>query len=77
MVHVNSKGSSDDHVQHSELLGFWTLSVVRDSKYYQTHFRNWICFHPQVSGEDTYSDGSLKKRKPQSTIQARVHTLSH
>jgi hypothetical protein len=24
---------SDDGVQHPEVLGFWTLSIVRDSKY--------------------------------------------
>jgi hypothetical protein len=29
---------SDDGVQHSESLGFWTLSVVRNSKYYNTAF---------------------------------------
>jgi hypothetical protein len=31
----NLKGS-DDGVWHSELLAFWTLSIVRDSKY-QNH----------------------------------------
>jgi hypothetical protein len=29
-------------------------------------FENWICFHSQVRGGDTYSVGSLRKRKPQS-----------
>jgi hypothetical protein len=46
----------------SELLGFWTLSIVRNSKYYKTqHFGNWICLRPQVKGRDTYSVGSLRK----------------
>jgi hypothetical protein len=36
----------------SEVLGFWTLSIFRISKYKkaQQHFGNWICFHPHVSG---------------------------
>jgi hypothetical protein len=35
----------------SELLGFWTLSTVQNSKYYKTQrFRNWIYFHPNAMG---------------------------
>jgi hypothetical protein len=46
---------------HSELLGFWTLSIIQYSRNYKTqHFGNWICFHPQVR-EDTYSVESLRK----------------
>jgi hypothetical protein len=38
-------------IMHSELLGFWTLSIVQYSRNYKTErFRNWICFHPQVKG---------------------------
>jgi hypothetical protein len=33
----------------SELLGLWTLSIVRNSKYKKIQrFGNWICFRPQV-----------------------------
>jgi hypothetical protein len=33
----------------SELLGFWTLSIVRYSKNYRIQrFANWIYFHHQV-----------------------------
>jgi hypothetical protein len=36
---------------YPELLGFWTLSIVRNSKYQKTQrFGNYICFRPQVSG---------------------------
>jgi hypothetical protein len=35
----------------SELLTFWTLRIVRNSKYQKTQrFGNWICFRPQVRG---------------------------
>jgi hypothetical protein len=45
----------------SELLGFWTLFIVQNSKYKKTQrLGNWICFCPQVSGEDTYS-GPLER----------------
>jgi hypothetical protein len=37
----------------SELLGFWTLSIVRNSIYKETRrFGNWICFRPQMRGRD-------------------------
>jgi hypothetical protein len=40
---------SDDGVQHSELLGFWTLSIVWYSRKWKTRrFGNWIYFRPQV-----------------------------
>jgi hypothetical protein len=45
---------------YSELLGFWALSIVRNSKYYKTQrFGNWICFCPQVRG-GRQSVGSLR-----------------
>jgi hypothetical protein len=35
----------------SELLGFWTFSIIRYSRKYKTRsFGNWICFYPQVWG---------------------------
>jgi hypothetical protein len=35
----------------SELLGFWTYSIVRYSRNYKIRrFGNWICFRPQVWG---------------------------
>jgi hypothetical protein len=47
---------------HSESLGFWTLSIVRNSKYQKTkRFGNWICYRPQVRGGDTYLEGPLRK----------------
>jgi hypothetical protein len=34
---------------NSELMGFWTLPIVRNSKYKKTQrFGNWICFRPQA-----------------------------
>jgi hypothetical protein len=49
---------------YSELLGFWTFSIVRYSKYSYwgtEHFGNWICFRLQVRGGDTCSVRSLRK----------------
>jgi hypothetical protein len=44
------KGSNED-VQHSELLGFWTLSIVRYSRNQRTQRSgSWICFRPQMRG---------------------------
>jgi hypothetical protein len=46
----------------SELLSFQTFSIVwypRDQR--TQRFGNWICFYPQMSREDTYSVGSLRK----------------
>jgi hypothetical protein len=38
----------------SGLLGFWILSIVRYSKKQKnTRFGNWICFRPQVRGQET------------------------
>jgi hypothetical protein len=48
----NLKGS-DDGVQHSELLGLWTLSIFLNTKYSKTQ-QNWICFHPLVRGGGTH-----------------------
>jgi hypothetical protein len=47
----------------SQLLGFWTLYVIRNYKYKKTQrFGKWIWFRPHVGGgEDTYSVGSLRK----------------
>jgi hypothetical protein len=37
---------------NSELLGFWTWSIVRCSRNYKMQcFRKWICFRPQVRGK--------------------------
>jgi hypothetical protein len=55
--HMEQVGSQG----HSFLLGFWTLSIVRNSINKETQrFGNWICFRPQVRG-GTYSTKSLKK----------------
>jgi hypothetical protein len=36
----------------SELLGFWTLPIVRYSRNLKTQYLgSWICFRPQVRGE--------------------------
>jgi hypothetical protein len=52
----------------SELLGFWTSSSVRNSKYKKKNtqrFGNWVSFRPQMRGwgwgGDIYSVGSLRK----------------
>jgi hypothetical protein len=45
---------SDDGVYHSELMGFWTLSIVQYSKILKTREHNVSetgCFRPQVRGE--------------------------
>jgi hypothetical protein len=40
------------YIISSLLLGFWTLSIVRNSINKKTQrFRNWICFSPQVRVE--------------------------
>jgi hypothetical protein len=39
------------HPLSNTLLGFWTLSIVQNSKYEKTkRFRNWICFCCKVRG---------------------------
>jgi hypothetical protein len=38
--------------KHSDLLGFWSLSIVWYSRLRTQHFGNWICFHPQVREEE-------------------------
>jgi hypothetical protein len=44
------------------LLGFWTLFIGQDYKYYKTQrFGNWICFRLQVREGNTYSVGSLRE----------------
>jgi hypothetical protein len=45
----------------SELLGFWTLSIVRYSKNYKTMFRKLDVFPPSGDRGDIYSVGSLRK----------------
>jgi hypothetical protein len=52
--HVNSSGLLTRKLHtdavYSELLGFWTLSIVRYSKNLRTQrFGNRICFRPQVT----------------------------
>jgi hypothetical protein len=42
-----------------ELLGFWTLSIVRYLKNYRLHFGNWFCFRSQARGR--HSVGFLRK----------------
>jgi hypothetical protein len=38
----------------TELLDFWTFSIVRYSRKLKTRrFGNWICFRPHVGGKDT------------------------
>jgi hypothetical protein len=44
------------------ITGFLDFSIVRYSRNYKTQrFGNWICFRPQMKGEDTYLVGSLGK----------------
>jgi hypothetical protein len=43
---VNLKGSNG--VQHSQLLGFQTLSIIRNSKYQKNNVSETGCFHPRV-----------------------------
>jgi hypothetical protein len=62
-IQIDSKGY-DDGVSHSELLDFWTLSIIRYStrrNYNTRRFGNWICFRPRVWGEDIYSVRSLRQ----------------
>jgi hypothetical protein len=45
-----------------EILGYWTLTIVRNSKYKEAQrFRNWIYFRPQVRGETPTLLGPLEK----------------
>jgi hypothetical protein len=40
--------------KHTELLDFWTFSIARYSRNKKIQrFGNWICFCPQVKGDDT------------------------
>jgi hypothetical protein len=48
----------------SQLLGFWTLSIIWNYRYRKTQrFENWICFRPQVRrwGETPTLLGPLKR----------------
>jgi hypothetical protein len=48
--------------EHSELLGFSILSIVRYSKNYRTQcFGNWICFLPQIRRKTSTLLSSLEK----------------
>jgi hypothetical protein len=60
--------------EYEESLGFWTLSIVQNSKYKETErFGNWICFRPQMrGGGDIYSVGSRRKS---SSIQQSEHEV--
>jgi hypothetical protein len=49
-------------VYATELLGSWTLSIVRYSRNQKTQcFGSWILFRPQVKDDDTYSVGPLER----------------
>jgi hypothetical protein len=53
---------SDDGVQHSELRGFRTLSIVQYSKNYKTQrFGNWVCLCPEVRGQIPTRLGPLER----------------
>lgn len=43
------KGSEDGE-SHSELMGFWTFSIVQYSGNWKACFGDWICFRLQVCG---------------------------
>jgi hypothetical protein len=59
-------------VYNTELLGFWTFSIIRYSRTQKARrFGNWICFRLQVKeGEDIYSVGPLRKSQFQSLVQS-------
>jgi hypothetical protein len=45
----HSDDDDDDDARHSELLGFWTLSIIWYSNTKEHYiFLNWICFRPHV-----------------------------
>jgi hypothetical protein len=49
-------------VYNTELLGFWTFSIVRYSRDNKTRcFGNWICFRPQVRGKTPTQLGPLER----------------
>jgi hypothetical protein len=49
-------------MQHSELLGCWTVSTARQSKNYRTErLGNWVRFLLEMSGETPTSLGSLER----------------
>jgi hypothetical protein len=52
--HITQKANI---LNHSLLLSFWTLSIVRISTNQKTRFRNWICFRLKAreGGGGTYS----------------------
>jgi hypothetical protein len=51
-----------ERVFFSELLSFWTLSIVRYSKNQRMQrFENWICFRPQMRGETPTLFGPLER----------------
>jgi hypothetical protein len=53
---------SDDGVQYSELMHFWTLSIVWDSKNHRIqHIRNLDLFLSSREGGEIYSVGPLRK----------------
>jgi hypothetical protein len=61
IVELWSVSKSPEDSSYSELLGFWTLSIIQYSGNYKTQrFGNWISFCPQMR-EDTYSVESLRK----------------
>lgn len=47
---------------HTELLGFWTLSIAQYSRKQKHDVSETGCFRPQVwKGENTYSVGPLRE----------------
>jgi hypothetical protein len=53
-VHLeNTRMGADDGAQGIECLGFWTSSIVQNSKHLQTQRSgNWISFCPQLRGRE-------------------------
>jgi hypothetical protein len=63
---------SDGGVKHSESLGLWTLSIVRNSKLENTTFRKLDLFPSSDEGRETYSVGSLRKSHTSNTGEPSV-----
>jgi hypothetical protein len=48
-------------VYNTELLGFWSLSIIGILKTRKQRFRNLICFNPQVRWETPTQLGPLER----------------
>jgi hypothetical protein len=71
--HTLGDSTLQNNTKHSEVMGFWTLSIVRNSKYKRTQrFGKWICFHRHMRGRVTYSVGSTSN-----CITVPLCTLHH